>query len=104
MPDATLILQDFTRRRLFSSTARAGRSNRIGGVQKEFLRLTKNDLRFSSEQRIFLSRTYNLKAAADYETGPSIAVSAERAAQAVNAGRQFVSHIAGLLSDVPPAL
>jgi uncharacterized protein (UPF0332 family) len=85
---------------LFDSTGRAFKSHR--GVQKEFLRLTKDDPRFSYEHRIFLSQTYNLKAVADYETSPSIGVSAERAAHAVHAGRQFVSHITGLLSQVPP--
>jgi uncharacterized protein (UPF0332 family) len=80
---------------LFDSTGKAFKSHR--GVQKEFLRLTKDDPRFISEQRIFLSQTHNLKDIADYETEPGSEVSAERAAQAVVAARAFVSHIAGLL-------
>ena len=36
------------------------------GVQIEFLRLTKDDPRFSSDLRVFLSQAYNLKAIADY--------------------------------------
>jgi uncharacterized protein (UPF0332 family) len=35
------------------------------GVQTEFLRLTKDDLRFSLKLRGFLSQSYNLKAIAD---------------------------------------
>lgn len=43
------------------------------GVQTEFLRLTKDDPRVDSELRGFLSRSYNLKALADYETGEGAA-------------------------------
>ena len=57
------------------------------GVQKEFLRLTKDDPRFSAYLRGFLSRAYNLKAIADYETGLGSEVSAERAAEAVGTGK-----------------
>ena len=53
------------------------------GVQTEFLRLTKQDARFSSDLRVFLSQTYNLKAIADYETGPGIEISVERATRAL---------------------
>jgi hypothetical protein len=42
----------------------------------------------------------NLKAIADYESGPGSEISAERAACAVAAGKLFVEHIAGLF---PPA-
>jgi uncharacterized protein (UPF0332 family) len=85
---------------LFDSTGKAFKSHR--GAQKEFLRLTKDDPRFTVEQRIFLSQTYNLKAIADYETGPGVEVSAARAERAVDAAKQFVSHIAGLLSRASP--
>ena len=71
------------------------------GVQTEFLRLTKDDPRFTIDHRIFLSQTYNLKAIADYETGPDASVSPDRAAQAVEAGRQFVAHIVSLLPSEP---
>jgi uncharacterized protein (UPF0332 family) len=67
------------------------------GVQSEFLRLTKDDSRFPSDLRGFLSRAYNLKAIADYETGPGSEVSAERAMEAVETGKNFVTHIAGLI-------
>ncbi len=70
---------------LFDSTGKAFKSHR--GVQKEFLRLTKDDPRFTVEQRIFLSQTYNLKAIANYETGPGVEVSTVRAVRAVDAGK-----------------
>jgi uncharacterized protein (UPF0332 family) len=72
------------------------------GVQTEFLRLTKDDPRFTADQRIFLSQTYNLKAIADYETCPGSEISAERATGAVGAGKQFVEQIAKLLSPGTP--
>lgn len=73
------------------------------GVQKEFLRLTKDVPRFSLKLRGFLSQSYNLKAIADYETGPGSEISAERAIEAVETGKQFVAHIAGLLSAPSPS-
>jgi uncharacterized protein (UPF0332 family) len=84
---------------IFERAARVYKSH--NGVQTEFLRLTKDDLRFNSDQRVFLSQTYNLKAVADYETGPGSEVSAERAARALEAGNLFVSHIAELLAPAP---
>ena len=72
------------------------------GVQTEFLRMTKDDPRFKPELRIFLSQAYNLKAIADYETGPGSEVSAERAASAIDTGKQFVTHIAGLIPATKP--
>jgi uncharacterized protein (UPF0332 family) len=67
------------------------------GVQAEFLRLTKDAPRVDGELRAFLSRAYNLKAIADYETGSDSEVSAERATEAVEAGKRFVAHFGGLL-------
>jgi uncharacterized protein (UPF0332 family) len=68
-------------------------------VQTEFLRLTKDDPRVDGEMRLFLSRTYNLKALADYETGPGSEVSAERAAAAVADGKRFVTSFTGLVAE-----
>jgi hypothetical protein len=61
------------------------------------LQLTKDDPRVDPELRLFLSRAYNLKAVADYETGPGSEITAERAALAVEVGKRFVAHIAGLI-------
>ena len=49
--------------------------------------------------RSFLSRTYNLKAIADYEAGPGAEVSAERAAAAVEEGKRLVIHFAALVAE-----
>lgn len=73
------------------------------GVQTEFLRLTKDDPRVAGEMRLFLSRSYNLKAIADYETGPGSEVSAERAAAAIADGKRFVSLVADLIAASMPS-
>jgi uncharacterized protein (UPF0332 family) len=68
------------------------------GVQTEFLRLTKGDPTVVGEPRAFLSRTYNLKAIADYETGPGSEISPERATEAIAAGKRFVAHLTDLVA------
>jgi uncharacterized protein (UPF0332 family) len=68
------------------------------GVQTEFLKLTRDDLRVDGELRGFLSRAYNLKALADYETGPDSSLSVDRAAAAVETGKRFVAHFADLIA------
>ncbi|HJS84700.1 MAG TPA: HEPN domain-containing protein [Acetobacteraceae bacterium] len=68
------------------------------GVQSEFLRLTKDDPRVDPALRSFLSRAYNLKTIADYETGPGSEIALERAAQAVEEGKRFVANVAAVVS------
>jgi uncharacterized protein (UPF0332 family) len=70
------------------------------GVQTEFLKLTRDDPRVDGVLRGFLSRAYNLKALADYETGPDTSLSADRAAAAIETGKRFVAHFAGLITGV----
>ena len=85
---------------IFESIGKIFKSH--NGVQTEFLRLTKADSRFTTDHRIFLSQTYNLKTIADYETGASAEISVERAAFAIEAGDRFVAHIAELLTPDQP--
>jgi uncharacterized protein (UPF0332 family) len=68
------------------------------GVHTEFQRLTKDDAGFPSELRAFLSHAYNLKAIADYETGPGSEVSAEQASMAVKTAHRFVAYLVKLLT------
>lgn len=63
------------------------------GVRAEFGRLAKDDPRFDTELRAFLNRAYNLKAIADYETGPGSEVSHVQAAEAITVARRFVTVI-----------
>ena len=72
---------------------RTGKSSKThAGVQTEFLRLTKDAAKIGT-LRGFLSRAYNLKALADYETGPGSEISLERATQAIAEGRSFVAYL-----------
>jgi uncharacterized protein (UPF0332 family) len=67
-------------------------------VQGEFARLVKDDPRFDAELRAFLPRTYNLKAIADYQTGPGSEVTVEQAQEAIKTAQRFVDVIASLLA------
>jgi uncharacterized protein (UPF0332 family) len=69
------------------------------GVQRELGRLTKDEPRFDSELRAFLGRTYNLKAIADYETGPGSKVSPELAADAIATAKRLVNSITSLIDE-----
>jgi uncharacterized protein (UPF0332 family) len=68
------------------------------GVQRELGRLMKDEPRFDPNLRPFLGRAYNLKAIADYETGPGSRVSVESARAAIETAHRFVESIAGLLT------
>jgi uncharacterized protein (UPF0332 family) len=72
------------------------------GVQREFGRLTQDDSRFDRELRAFLGRTYDLKAIADYETGPDAEVSVARAQQATAIARRFIDVVAAVLQEPEP--
>jgi uncharacterized protein (UPF0332 family) len=80
----------------------AGRTAYLAGYHAaqalEFLRLTEDDAGLAPELRQFLSRTFNLKAVADYETGAGFGVSSERAAVAVETAKKFVAHIGGMVA------
>jgi uncharacterized protein (UPF0332 family) len=76
-------------------TGRAVKTHK--GVRVELHRLTKDDPRLDAELRSFLGRTYNLKAIADYETGPRSEVSPELTTQAVETSRRFVAQMVGLV-------
>ncbi|HEX5326186.1 MAG TPA: HEPN domain-containing protein [Acetobacteraceae bacterium] len=80
---------------IFESTGNAIR--RHSGVQREFARLVKDDPRFAVELRAFLPRAYNLKAIADYETGPGLRVSPESAREAIETAHRFVASVADLI-------
>ena len=67
------------------------------GVQGEFARLVKDDPRFDIELRAFLGRAYDLKAIADYESGPGSKVTYAQANEAITAARSFVAAIEKLI-------
>ena len=67
------------------------------GVHAELNRLTRSNADFDAELRIFLSRNYDLKSIADYETGPDAEVTLERAQQAVQEAKRFVGYFERVL-------
>jgi len=69
------------------------------GVRTEFHRLIRGDVRFDDTLRDFLGSTYNLKAIADYETGPGSDVLPERAAKAIADAKLFVAKVAEILGE-----
>lgn len=82
---------------IFENTGRAPKTH--SGVHREFLHLTKDDPRLASNLRIFLSQSYNLKAIADYQTGPAARVPAELAATTIEIAKRFVARIVALLTS-----
>ena len=66
-------------------------------VQGEFAQLVRDDPRFDRELRAFLPRTYNLKAIADYLTGPGSQVTVEQAQEAIATAIRFVATVSALL-------
>jgi uncharacterized protein (UPF0332 family) len=68
------------------------------GVNSRFNLLTRGDARIDDELRSFLGRAYNLKAVADYETGPGSIVPLERVEAALATAVAFVEAVARLLA------
>lgn len=81
---------------IFEKTGKVLRSH--NGVQTEFLRLSRNEAKFGANLRGFLSQAYNLKAIADYETGPASEITTERATAAIEMARAFVARVAEMTS------
>jgi uncharacterized protein (UPF0332 family) len=80
---------------IVESTGKVRKRHR--GVQSELARLTKDMPAFDMTLRAFLGFTYNLKAIADYETGPGSKVSPELAIEAIETARRFVAKMAELV-------
>jgi uncharacterized protein (UPF0332 family) len=87
---------------IFETTGQLRR--RHSTVQGEFARLVRDDPRFDAELRSFLPRTYNLKAIADYQTGPGSQVTVEQAQEAIRTAERFVEVVAPLVGEADPAL
>jgi uncharacterized protein (UPF0332 family) len=67
------------------------------GVNSQFNLLTKGDLRIDTELRRFLTQSYNLKAVADYETGPDSIIPIERVETAIATSLRFVECVSEIL-------
>jgi uncharacterized protein (UPF0332 family) len=84
---------------IFETQGRPPKSH--GGVQSAFALLVRNEPVIDRDLRSFLGRTYNLKAVADYETGPGSKVSVTQATEAITAATRFVAAIVGLIPVTP---
>ena len=73
-------------------------ANTHEGVNSQFNLLTRGDERVDAELRRFLSQAYNLKAIADYETGPDAVVPLERVEAAIATATRFLDCVVGLLA------
>ena len=85
----------------FERTGRTSKSHH--GVQTEFFRLSRNDVRAGRELRRFLSQSFEFKSVADYGIGPDAVTSASQAADAVATAKRFVSHFRNLVEVPSPA-
>lgn len=68
------------------------------GVHSEFTRLMRHRAELDQELRGFLSRSYNMKAVADYETGEAASVGNAEAAAAIRTASRFVLPVENMLS------
>ena len=68
------------------------------GVNSQFNRLTRGDLRVDAELRRFLAKTYDLKAVADYGAGPNSVVPREQVEEALATAARFIDVVAALLA------
>ena len=84
---------------IFERTGKVAKTHK--GVNIEFLRATRDDPCFTPEQRGFLSKAYDFKAVADYDTGPIADVSSQEAVDALEAARKFVSTVRHVLTPPP---
>jgi len=84
---------------IFEKQGRSPKSH--SDVQSEFALLVRDEPVIDRDLRAFLGRAYNLKAIADYETGPGAKVSTTQATEAIAAARGFVAAIVGLIPVTP---
>lgn len=69
------------------------------GVQREFHRLARDEPRIDEAFPPFLTQAYNLKAVADYETGPDSEIPPEHARAAIEMAARFLDCIEELLGE-----
>lgn len=75
------------------------------GVHAAFAEIARGEPALDDAVRGFLSRAYNLKALADYETDPAAVVTPVRAQRALDDALRFVTAVAVLMGregDQPP--
>jgi uncharacterized protein (UPF0332 family) len=81
---------------IYAKTGKSAKTHQ--GVQSQFLKLVQHESAFPADLLPFLSRAYNLKTVADYETGPAAIVPVERAADAIAMADRLLTSITELLA------
>ena len=81
---------------IYERTGREAKTHR--GVHRQFALLSKDEASLSADLRRFLAQAYDLKATADYATGPEAVVPLDRAASAIDTARRFLAAVALLLA------
>jgi uncharacterized protein (UPF0332 family) len=82
---------------IFERTGKVAKTHQ--GVQSEFHRFAQHEPRLDKSFPAFLNQAYNLKAVADYETGPDSEIPPERSAAAIETATRFVDCLAGLIGE-----
>ena len=82
---------------IFSRTGKTAKTHQ--GVQSEMHRLARDEPRLDKDLLSFLSHAYNLKAVADYETGPDSDIPADRSLKAIQTAANFIDCISKILND-----
>jgi uncharacterized protein (UPF0332 family) len=80
---------------IFERTGKTAKTHQ--GVQSEFHRLAREEFRIERVLPPFLVQAYNLKAVADYETGPDSDIPPERSAAAIETAARFLHRMSGLI-------
>ena len=81
---------------IFERTGKIAKSHK--GVHTEFARLVKDRSELDRSLAASLQRAYNLKAVADYETGPDSDIAPERAVGAIEDAGKFDSAVQNALT------
>jgi uncharacterized protein (UPF0332 family) len=92
---AHLVGLDAAQAFIFETTGRVFKTH--SGVQREFSRVVKTIRALTPACGCSFSRTYQLKAIADYLTGPGSTVTVEQAQEAIQQARRFVASVESLI-------
>lgn len=82
---------------IFEVTGKTSKTH--NGVQNLFFQLAVKDDTIPDFIRTFVSRAYNLKAVADYETGPGSRIPVEKVEWAIATAERFLTCIASTLAN-----
>jgi len=80
---------------IYERSGREAKTHR--GVHRQFALLSKDEVSLPVDLRRFLAQAYDLKAVADYATGPEAVVPLERAAAAIDTARRFLAAVEQLI-------